>query len=631
MGLKLAPIFSNGMVLQRNVKNCIYGRDDLAKRVKLFFEKEEYIANVDKNGEFEIYLPAVNEAGPFSITIEGSTTITITDVLFGDVYLLAGQSNMELPIRRVLDVSGEEIKGTSEPTIRQYILPATFKFSGPEKYMVTSLWKKAEGEELMDFSATGYFFAKEIKENLKAPVGLIAAAVGGSTIEAWMDKESVEYYQRDKDLVEEFYDLQRFESFKAKEQAAVEEWLSNTQDNVELKKVMEEYSQWKTCELPALVTDYDSSPFYGSVYLCKEIVLDNEQIDEAEIYMGTIIDSDQIWINGILVGRTEYRYPPRKYKIPRGILKKGKNLITIRIVINKGNGGFIKGRPYYLHYNNEKIDLKGIWYYKVGKRVEVPMPDTLFPPCLSTGLYHTAIAPLSKMQIKGILWYQGESNTYDPKQYAEKFAKMLDTWRKLFGWKVPCIYVQLPNYRDPLSDTEDTGWASLRWEQFKCLSLPQVAMAVGIDLGEYNDLHPQNKKEIGVRMALAARHLIYGENIAFSGPIPKNIEIIDREVHIEFKYLDDSYKDVKVDNGKSKEINHFEIAGEDKVFYKAKAIQVGNKVMLSCDKVLNPKHVRYAWCDNPEKINFYNEAGLPAPGFSLDLDLQMSDFNSNND
>lgn len=612
-GLILAPIFGNGMILQRETHNCIYGTDNRAEIVSLSFIGQEFSTKVEENGDFYIDIPPVKAGGPYSMTIKGSENIEIHDILFGDVYLLAGQSNMELPVRRVLDVSADEISKTHEPDIRQYLLPATFQFLEPKKYMYDGSWKKATDDELMGFSAVGYFFAKEIKETYQVPVGLILAAVGGSKIESWMSQDLVKEIGEYDEVVDDFYDIKYFEEYIKHQQEQASQWLLKLEKEEAKINSLDDHKKWNTCMVPSLVSDYEKTPFSGSVYLCKEVILDEEQKDDnAGIYMGTIIDSDQIWINGTLIGRTEYRYPPRKYPIPKGVLKKGTNKILVRIVINDKNGGMIKGRPYYLNYNNEKISLEGQWHYQIGKKADIPMPAVLFPPSLSTGLYNTAIYPLSKVSLKGILWYQGEANTHNPFGYADKFAKMLTSWRRLFGREIPCIYVQLPNYSEPLNPVADSGWAELRNEQYKSLSLRKVAMAVGMDLGEYNDLHPQNKKGIGVRTALAARHLIYQEeNIGYSGPIPKEGIIEGKEIIISFCHLEDG--DVK------QSINNFEVAGEDGIFYPGNALRTGNKVSIICDKVDKPLHVRYAWCDNPRDINFYNACGLPAAGFCMDF------------
>lgn len=610
--LTLSPILCDGMVLQRDTGNFIYGSDTEAASVTVSFMDSQYTAKVDDNHDFCVELPPVAAGGPYSLSVKGSCEITIKDILFGDVYILSGQSNMELPVRRVLDVSEKEIENTCEPGIREYHIPATFNFKEPEKYMYAGSWKRAVGEDLMEFSAAGFFFAKEIKEAYQIPVGLIKTAVGGCGIEAWMNPATLSRFGDYDKLVEDFKNIDYFNAYIQKQQNSANDWASRIEAEERKFSETEDFRNWDTCVIPSLVSDYNAGDFQGSVYLCREVFLEEEpDKDDAYIYMGTMIDSDRIRINHEEVGRTEYRYPPRKYKIRKGILKKGSNLVTVRIVINNKNGGTIKGRPYLLHYNGHTVSLEGEWFYRIGKKAETPMPEVLFPPTLPIGFYHTVVVPLSRITVKGVLWYQGERNAGAPENYAEKFAAMVSDWRELSGWEIPFIYVQLCNYREPLNTAEDTGWAELREQQRQCLSLYDVAMVASLDIGEGNDLHPQNKKELGVRLAKAAKALIYNEEIPFSGPLPKNAIAEDKTVKILFKYLEDTEEEAC--------LNNFELAGEDGIFHKAAAKRKGRYVYLSCDRIEVPRSVRYAWCDNPTNINFYNDAGLPAGSFRLEL------------
>lgn len=612
-GLTLSPILCDGMILQRDTYNHIYGTETKSETVTVCFMGKEFSSRVDDNFDFSVELPPVAAGGPYSMSVKGSKEITISDILFGDVYVLSGQSNMELPIRRVLDVSADEIENTCEPLIRQYLIPATYNFSEPEKYMYAGLWKKAMGADLMGFSAAGYFFAKEIKEAYNnVPVGLILTAVGGCSVESWMNPVTLRRFGDYEKIVEEFKITAYFNAYIQGQQKIANEWASRIEEEEQKFTDSDNYREWDTCMVPSLVSDYDTGTFNGSVYLCKEVILDEEPAgDDTYIYMGSIIDSDRVWINGKLVGRTDYRYPPRKYTIQKGVLKKDSNLITVRIVIHHKNGGTIKGKPYHLYCNGQKINIEGEWYYRVGKKTDTEMPAVLFPPNLPIYLYNTAVVPLSKIALKGVLWYQGESNTGAPDDYAEKFAAMVSDWRKLYGWEVPFIYVQLPNYREPLNTSEDTGWAEIREQQRQNLSLNNVAMVVALDIGESNDLHPQNKKAVGVRLAKAAAYLIYNGTRAYSGPLPTRAYVVGKSAEICFKYLEAT--DVECS------LNNFELAGTDRIFYAALAVQKGKRVSLSCDKVDVPTSIRYAWCDNPTDINLYNDAGLPATGFRMDL------------
>ncbi len=610
--LTLSPILCDGVILQRDSVNRIYGTDTGMDTVTVNFMGNEYCAKVDQNSDFCVDLPPVAAGGPYSMTVTGSSEITISDVLFGDVYILSGQSNMELPIQRVLDVSAEEIIKTSEPTIRQYLIPANYNFSEADKYMHAASWEKAVDEELMHFSAVGYFFAKEIKEKYQVAVGLIMTAVGGSSIEAWMNPVTLRKFGNYEKIIEKFKDKDYFCEFIEKQQNAANTWIHQLEESEPEDMDFEDFKTWDSCLLPSLVSDYGGCSFQGSVYLCKEVNLQEEpSTEDADLYMGSIIDSDRIWINGTMIGRTEYRYPPRKYRVPIDVLKKGSNLITVRIVINNGNGGFIKGKPYYLSVDNQKIPLSGEWYYRIGKKVENAMPEVLFPPKLPIGFYNATVVPISKISTKAVLWYQGESNTENPEDYADKFAAMVKDWRDVFGSPIHFLYVQLANYREPLNKVEDTGWAELRNQQRMNLSISEVAMVVTFDIGESNDLHPQNKKEVGIRMSKAAQRLIYHEDIMYSGPIPISSSIENNTVVICFQHLEKDSDEVS--------LNNFELAATDGVFYPASAVRKGDRVYVSYDHIELPAIVRYAWCDNPTDINFYNDAGLPATGFRWDV------------
>ncbi len=437
-------------------------------------------------------------------------------------------------------------------------------------------------------------------------------AVGGCSLEAWMNPVTLSRFGDYEKEIAAFKKQEDFQAFLQKQQELTEEWAQGIEEEEVKFTSSEDYKKWDICKVPSLVSDY-GAVFCGSVYLCREIVLEEEPEEESLLYMGSMIDSDRIWINGELVGRTEYRYPPRKYQVQKGILKKGLNLIVVRIVIDRGNGGTVKGKPYYLSFDGKKIGLEGDWYYKIGKKAEAMKPEVLFPPKLPVCFYNTVVVPLSRVEVKGILWYQGESNTEKPEAYAEKFAAMVMDWRKLLGRELPFIYVQLPNYREPLNTSEDTGWAELREQQRRNLALPGTAMVTALDIGEYNDLHPQNKKELGMRLARAAGYLIYstGDAALHSGPLPENLRVSDGSVIIGFRYLDDKKEEYC--------LNNFELEDSKGIYHPAHAARNGKYVTVSYNKKEVPSAVRYAWRDNPENINFYNEDGLPAPGFRLSV------------
>lgn len=603
----LSPILSDGAVLQRERINIVNGYDENAKKVTVTFLDKEYSSFVEEDGSFRIELPPMPMGGPYELSVIGSSIIRIKDIYFGDVYLLSGQSNMELPVRRVLEESGEEAANTRIPLIREYHIPATYNFKEEEKLVPAASWKKAEGTAVYDFSALGLFFAKELYRKYQVPIGLIMTAVGGSGIESWMKKETLQRFEAVEHKIEAFKDAEYFKDFLLKQERFASLWKEEVTKEDSRSIMKEDLNCWRPILVPSLVSETELGRFSGELYFCKDIILDDEPNDGAYLSMGSIIDSDEIWINGSLIGKTEYRYPPRKYSIEKGILKQGSNRILVRMIVNQENGGFIKGKSYYLFCNGSKIDLEGEWKYRIGCQAKTERPIVLFPPSLPVGLYNGLIAPLVNVNVKGVLWYQGESNCSNYEQYKEKFEAMVEDFRTILG-EVPVLFVQLANYREPLNASEYSGWAEMREQQQKCLGIKNTAMAVAIDLGESCDLHPQKKKELGVRLAKAAEALLYGEAVEYQGPELVKAERNKERVVLTFEHLDLQEEQM---------LKHFEIRGEDGVFHEASAVACDNRVVVFSEAVSVPEEVRYAWRDNPENTNFYNSAGFPASPFRI--------------
>jgi len=339
----------------------------------------------------------------------------------------------------------------------------------------------------------------------------------------------------------------------------------------------------------------------------------------AKIFLGRIVDADEVYINGTKVGNTTYMYPQRRYPIPENVLKPGKNIIVVRVTNNAGKGGFVPDKPYYIATEKDTVNLTGYWQYKVG-RVNRPMrgfgggPRGIAFQNQPTALFNAMLAPAVNYTLKGFLWYQGESNTGKPDEYALLQPAMIKDWRRHWGNEsLPFLFVQLPGFMDYDYLPVESGWAKFREAQAKSLSVPNTGMAVAIDLGEWNDIHPDRKKEVGERLALAARKITYGENIVYSGPIYQSAEISGDKIIISFT---NTGSGLTTSDGEP--LEEFAIAGEDKKFVWAKAVIEGDKVIVSSDEVKSPKYVRYAWADNPVNPNLINKEGLPASPFRTD-------------
>jgi len=338
----------------------------------------------------------------------------------------------------------------------------------------------------------------------------------------------------------------------------------------------------------------------------------------AKLFMGRIVDADEVYVNGVLSGSITYQYPPRRYNLPAGLLKPGKNIIVVRVTNYAGKGGFVPDKPYLLVAGDDSIDLRGDWLYKVGQVFRpvapgsVPNTPALVMQNEPTGLYNTMVAPVINYPIKGFLWYQGETNTSKPLEYRHLLPALIADWRN--KWQegpIPFLYVQLPNFMEVQYLPSESNWAELRFAQLKTLSVPNTAMAVTIDAGEWNDIHPLEKKVVGERLALAARKLAYGDDrIVYSGPIYKSLTKDGDKIIIEF---DHTGSGLTVKGGG--ELNYFALAGTDKKFVWGNATIENNHVIVWSEEIPDPVYVRYAWADNPEGANLYNIEGLPASPF----------------
>ncbi len=368
-------------------------------------------------------------------------------------------------------------------------------------------------------------------------------------------------------------------------------------------------------EVPGYWADTKLGPVNGVVWFIKKVNIPSVMVGKkAKIILGRIVDADSVFINGKFVGTTSYQYPRRRYDIPPDLLKEGENTIAVRVISNIGKGGFVPDKPYEIVAGDTSINLKGEWKFKLGAKME-PLESQTFIRWMPEGLYNAMLAPLLNYRIKGVVWYQGESNVDRPIEYRKLFQALIRDWRAKWNeGNFPFLFVQLPNFMEAKSEPSESNWALLREAQLKALSLPNTGMAVTIDIGEWNDIHPVDKKDVGKRLALAAERIAYGDtNVIFSGPIYKSMKIQGKKVVLSFTNTGSGLT-AKDDE----KLGGFAIAGPDKHFIWAEAKIEDNKVIVWNDKIKNPIAVRYAWADDPDKADLYNKEGLPASPFRTD-------------
>ena len=627
--IRLPQLVSDGMVLQREAPVKIWGWASPCEKITILIIQEiagqtrndktsQFSAQAGDDGKWEIQLPPQKAGGPYTIKIN---TIEIKNVLFGDVWLCSGQSNMETPVSRVMTMFGNEIENYSNQYIHYVKIPMKYNFHGPQDDVPPCSWVELNPETAADFSAVAYFFAKELYEKTGVPIGLINSSVGGSPAEAWISEDALKLFPailNDMRICQsdEFVaDMLRMGSLPA------QRWnnVLNEQDkglNEPVKWYSPQYDDrsWSTTDL--LDNSWgqkDSRPTNGVFWFRKTIEIPQGYENQpAMLYMGRIIDADSVFVNGICVGTTGYQYPPRNYAVPANILKAGNNQITVRLISQSGFPEFVTGKSYKLVFPDREISLEGQWKYNTGALM-LPAPGGgitfQYKP---TGLYNAMIAPLKNHVFKGIIWYQGESNTGRTNEYYDLMSTLISDWRDLWGKNIPFIGVQLANYMKPALLQQQSNWAELRDVQRKIYqTVPNTGMAVAIDLGEWNDIHPLNKKDVGKRLALQARNLAYGEKIVCDGPVYQSKTIDGNRMILTFKSGTDNFMPVN-------ELKGFAVAGSDRIFKTAQAIIDGKRIIVWNDEVAQPVKLRYAWADNPDGANLYNKEGLPASPFQTE-------------
>ncbi len=621
--VRLPKLVSDNMVLQRDEPITIWGWAAPKEMVTVTFKNKTYRAVANADSSWKMQLPAHPAGTGFDMTIKSKNQVQIRNIAFGDVWLCSGQSNMVINMERVKERFPEDIASADYPEIRNFFIPTKTDLNGPKKDLPPSQWKAATAADILSFGAVSYFFARDLYEQYHVPIGIINSSVGGTPIEAWISEEGYRNFGDIQKVISQNKDTSYANAHAFRPPTSKSFKPENKDVGLEEHWEREDYKPkgWRNFNIPGYWEDQGLRELDGVVWFRRELEVpagwDGKPV---KLFMGRIVDADEVFVNGKRIGGTTYQYPPRRYQIPEGLLKAGKNTFVIRVTNQAGKGGFVPDKPYFMALGEEQIDLKGTWQYKVG-RVDEPIKISegnrpLIAQNQPTALYNAMIAPALPMKLKGFVWYQGESNVGNAKDYYGLMPALINDWRGLWKNKnLPFLVVQLPNFQDISYRPVESDLAVLREAQNRALTLKNTAVAVTLDLGEWNDIHPLNKKDIGKRLALSARNLAYhDENVVYSGPRFISQSINGNKILLTFSDVADGIK-----SADDEDLRWFAIAGEDKRFVWAKARIMGkNQIELSSDAVKSPKYVRYAWQDNPEGINFYNSAGLPASPFRTD-------------
>lgn len=618
--VRLPKLISDGMVLQRGTDLRIWGWASPGEKVSVSFAGSSYSTSANDTGKWEIAMPPMKAGGPYEMTVNASNTVSVKDILIGDVWICSGQSNMG-SLRGFSRDYQEEIAKSENNQIRHFSVPMGFSLDERAEDVRSGRWVSANPKDVVSFAAVGYFFGKELYDTYKVPIGLINSSVGGSSAEAWISKEAIKSsYPRYYDDVEKFRIPGYLARVNQQDNERIAKW------NSQLRKDDEGYknpgqnwfdpylnvSEWETTAVPGHWQDTRIGNIHGVVWYRREFDIPSSMTGrQAVLQLGRIVDADSVYINGAYIGSVGSQWSQRNYRIPENLLKAGTNTIVVRIINFIGHGGFVPGKPYKIIAGNDTVNLEGVWKYRVGA-VEEPLEDRLPNYKIPTGLFTGMIAPLLNYKIKGAIWYQGESNTSRAGEHYELFKLLIRDWRA--NWNTgdfPFLFVQLPNYRELNIETTKYDWALFRESQLKALSIPNTGMAVTIDIGDPSDIHPGNKKDVGIRLALAARKVAYGDdNVVNSGPIYSSMAIKGNRITLSFT---NTGSGLVARNGK--ELGGFEICDLNSDYVPANAVIENNRITVWSDKIARPVAVRYAWANNPESANLYNKEGLPASPF----------------
>ena len=626
----MPKLFQSGMVVQRGKLIPVWGHADAGEAVTVRFNKKVYQTTADADGRWRVDLPKMKAGGPYQLTVNDQT---IDNILVGDVWLLSGQSNIDVTIERVYPQYTQEIDNYENNEIRLFrVQNETSTHGVKEDIRHTNInWKPVNKQNAWLFSAAGYFLGKRMFQTNKVPQGIIVNSWGGTPIEAWISEDSLKAdYPM---LIKKLQMYQNDNYVRAQMQA---NGAANQQWESILNQTDPGYADVAVDETSWQQIDQNNWTWRGtgSVWLRQHITIDKEHAGKpARLLLGTLFDRDVTYLNGKQIGQTGYQYPPRRYDIPEGMLKEGDNVIAIRFINKFGAVHFIPEKPYMLCFGDDRLSqnpmpkdvqpLSGLWKMKVGAEMpQCPSSDVSLQN-LPTTLYNAVLYPLAPYAINGVVWYQGESNTGNPAPYADHLKKLMGSWRDRWNdQQMPFVIVQLANYDGrqqtafprpitPQPEPVNSGWAQLREAQRVVAKADAKAeLAVINDLGETVDIHPLRKKEVAERIGLCFDKLLYNNKVKLS-PEVVSTQVSDAAIQLTL--------DQPIQEG---DLYTFEVCNNgNNTYQNVPAVGKGNVITLLVPQASQASalKIRYAWKDDPKQANVRSLSGLPMSSFELSI------------
>jgi len=602
----LPNLFSKGMVIQRDQQISVWGKGIPGKKVRVSLAEIIASTEVEADSTWSVKLPSLAAGGPYKLQ---ANNVVLEDVYLGDVWVAGGQSNMEWSLKsQVIGAEAEFAEG-GFPEIRFFKVPNSYS-AFPLNDLKGGEWKVADSVNLPDFSAIAWFFAKRNHLEKEVPVGIIESNWGGTPAEGWTDPKVLaemgkSYSAEAKEILEnqQKWEKENLENEKNREMRDLLVKKPDSLTAIQVSGLGYDDSKWRSIDLPK------SNPLQHIAWVRKKF--DLTSTTDVTLHLPNIDQMAYLYINGKQLYFKDFGAGMPELEISPEYLFIGKNVLTIRAV-NTWNNQPQVGQPgeMYLLQNDKKISLEGEWSYS-NDLIEPMLPDVKWNNWRPGMMYHAMIAPLTKLPIKGVIWYQGESNAGKHEEYKELFSAMITNWRTAWGiGDFPFLFVQLANFMERQVVQPDSDWAFLREAQAQTLELPATGMAVTIDVGEAEDIHPKNKKDVGERLWLQAKKVAFGEDLLASGPVFKTSTKTGEEILIGFSEVGEG---LKLTAGEK--VKGFTIGDQKGKFHAIEGEILGtDQVKIVLPNGMESSEIRYAWADNPE-VNLVNSIGLPTAPF----------------